>query len=68
MAIGTAVQRGSFVFIYNEKSQQIASVPAGMGPGDGLVGFTATTVSVRRGSLVFLYNERGMQIGSVPAR
>lgn len=68
MAIGTAVQRGSLVFIYNEKSQQIGSISAGMGPGDGLVGFTSTTVSVRRGSLVFLYNERGSQIGSVPAR
>lgn len=68
MAIGTAVQRGSSVYIYDEKSRQIAAVSAGSGKNDGLVGFTAATVSVRRGGSVYLYNEKGQMTGAVSAR
>lgn len=49
MAIGTAVQRGSAVYIYDENRRLVATVPAGHGPADGLVGFTGSTVSIRRG-------------------
>lgn len=64
MAIGSAVQRGSFVVIYDEKGRQIASVPA----GEGLQGYTGSTVSVRRGSFIINYDERGRQVSSIPAR
>ena len=68
MAIGSAVQRGSLVYIYDEKGRQLAAVPAGSGPEDGLKGYTGATVSVRRGSLVYIYDERGRQTSAVPAR
>lgn len=68
MAIGTAVQRGSSVYIYDEKNRLISSVSVGPGKNDGLVGFTSATVSVRRGSSVYMYNEKGQMTGSVTAR
>jgi hypothetical protein len=64
MAIGTAVQRGSFVYIYDEKGRQIATVPA----GEGLQGYTGSSVSVKRGSFVYTYDERGRQIATTSSR
>ena len=68
MSIGNAVQRGAFVYIYNEKNQQVGSVPAGSQPGDGLKGYTSSQVNVQRGAFIYSYDERGSQIGSTPAR
>lgn len=68
MAIGNAVQRGSFVYIYDEKGRQIGSVPAGSGKDDGLKGYTSSTVNVRRGSFIYTHDERGRQTSSTPAR
>lgn len=68
MAIGNAVQRGAFVYVYNEKNQQIFSQPAGSGPKDGLKGYTSSSVNIQRGSFIYTYNEKGQQTGSTPAR
>jgi len=69
MAIGSAVQKGSSVYIYDERGSQIGVVGAGSGrPPDGLVGFTGTTVSVRKGSSIYMYDEKGRQTGSTSAR
>ena len=68
MAIGSAVQRNSFVYVYDEKGRQLTALPAGNGPNDGLKGYTGTTVSVRRGPFVYTYDERGRQTSAVPAR
>ena len=68
MAIGNAVQRGAFVYIYDEKGRQIGSVPGGSGPNDGLKGYTSSTVNVRRGNFIYTHNEKGRQIASTPAR
>jgi hypothetical protein len=67
MAIGNAVQRGTSVFIYDEKNHQITNVPAGTGPDDGLKGYTSSRVNVRRGSTIFSYDEKGRQVSSTPA-
>ncbi len=64
MAIGSAVQRGSFVYVYDEKGRQLASVPA----GEGMQGYTGSTVSVKRDAFVHTYDERGRQISTTPAR
>lgn len=64
MAIGNAVQRGSFVYVYDEKGRQLASVPA----GEGLQGYTGSTVSVKRGAFVHTFDERGRQVSTTPAR
>ena len=67
MAIGNAVQRGTYVYIYDEKGHQKASVPTGSGPKDGLKGYTSSTVNVQRGSYIYTYDEKGHQTGSTPA-
>ncbi|ASN87514.1 MULTISPECIES: hypothetical protein [Pectobacterium] len=69
MAIGNAVQRGNFVYIYDEKNRQISCVNAGNAKnGDGLTGYTGSTVNVRRGNFIYTYDERGRQKGCVAAR
>ncbi len=64
MAIGTAVQRGSFIYVYDEKGRQLAALSA----GEGLQGYTGSTVSVRRGSFIYTYDERGRQVSTTSAR
>lgn len=68
MAITNAVERGSSVYIYDERGRQICTIPRGTGPNDGLKGYTANFVNIRRGSLIYTYDEKGRQIRSTPAR
>ena len=68
MAVGSAVQRGPSVYIYDEKGRQVGFVVAGFGPNDGLKGYTSSTVSVRRGDMIYIYDEKGRQTGMTPAR
>ena len=68
MAIGNAVQKGSRVYIYDEKGKQLATVSAGSGKDDGLKGYTSTTVNVRKGSLIYTYDEKGHQKSTTTAR
>jgi len=68
MAIGNVIQKGSFVFVYDEKGRQLCSIPAGSGPQDGLQGYTSSTVNVRHGNFIFTYNEKGWQLSSTLAR
>ncbi len=64
MEILTAVQQGSNVYVYNEKKQQIFYRFAGIGPSDGLKGYTSNTVSIQRGHYIYTYNQEGCQIGA----
>lgn len=68
MAIATAVQRGGFVYVYDEKGRQLATIAAGAGPEDGLKGYTGSTVSIRRGGFIHVFDERGRQLSTTPAR
>ncbi|POF63062.1 hypothetical protein CFR73_09350 [Novacetimonas maltaceti] len=68
MTIGTAVQRGHFVYVYDEKGRQMTVIPAGSQSGDGLEGYTGATVSVRRGAFIHVHDERGRQVSTIPAR
>jgi len=68
MAIANAVQRGSTVYVYNEKNQQIMVRSAGSGPNDGLKGYTGSSVNIQRGSTIYTYNEKGQQTGATSAR
>ena len=67
MVIGNAVQRGSVVYVYDEKGRQLFSKPAGTGKDDGLKGYTGSTVNIRRGSVIYTYNEKGQQTYTTPA-
>ena len=53
MAIGSAVHRGSLIYVYDKRGRRLTSLLAGQGPKDGLQGYTSSTVSVRRGSLIY---------------
>lgn len=69
MAIGNAVQRGSVVYVYDEKGRQLFSQSAGNAArGDGLKGYTSSTVNIQRGSVIYTYDVRGRQISSTSAR
>lgn len=68
MAIGNVVQRGSLVYVYDEKGRQLFSKPTGTGPADGLKGYTSTTVNIRHGSYIYTFDEKGRQKASTPAK
>lgn len=56
--IMVAVQRGNFVYVYDDKHRQIA------GAYGELVGFTSTTFSVRRCNYVYSYFAKGAYLGA----
>lgn len=64
MAIGNAVERGSSVYVYDEKNHLISTHSSGSGPRDGLKGYTNTTVNIQRGSTIYTYGERGQLLGT----
>ena len=68
MAIGNAVERDHFVYVYNEKGHQLGTLFAGNGPEDGLIGDTSATVNVGLGAVIYTYNAEGRQLSSTLAR
>ena len=67
MAIGSALERGSFIIVYDEHGRTLFSKARGSGPQDGLLGFTSSTVTIRRGSVVSTYDEHGVTLFSKAA-
>ena len=54
MAIGTVSQRGSLIYVYDERGHLLFT------QSGELVGYTGSTISVRRGgSLTYVYDDRG---------
>ena len=53
MAIGTATQRGSIVYVYDE-SGRLKFTQNGE-----LHGFTGSSVSIRKGSIIYVYDDSG---------
>lgn len=68
MAIASAVQRGAFVYVYDERGRLLTTLAAGTGPRDGLQGYTGGTVAIRRGAFVYVYDERGQLRSTVASR
>ena len=67
MAISNAVERHHIVFVYDDMGRNTAQSYAGNDPGDGLKGFTESTVPVRKLGSIFVHNERGaVQIRMAP--
>jgi hypothetical protein len=62
MAIGSAIERGSVIAVYDERGQMLFTKANGSGPHDGLLGFTGSTVTVRSGSVIITYGENGQII------
>ena len=65
MTIGTVIQRGPIVYVYDEHRNQLCTIAAGSGDDCRLEGYTSSTVSIRRGNIVYMYDERGQQLGTV---
>jgi hypothetical protein len=64
MTIASAVQRGSIVYIYGKKGQELGVVNAGGSrTDDGLQGYTGSIVTVRRGNSIYIYDEKGQRKG-----
>ena len=61
--IATVTQRGSFLYLYDAKGIQISVIAA----GDGMVGYTSSSVSVRRGNFVYVFDAGGKQTSVIPA-
>jgi hypothetical protein len=66
MAIGSAIERGSQIFVYDERGHMLFSKPKGSGPQDGVLGFTGSTVTVKSGSTTLTYGEYGQVLYSKP--
>ena len=60
--IGSALERGSLIVVYDDKGMSLFSKEKGSGPQDGLIGFTGSTVTVRHGSVVYTFDVKGMTI------
>lgn len=60
--IANVVQRGNFAYAYDAKGLQLFTISA----GDGIAGFTQSTVSIRRGNFIHTYNEKGIQVSVIP--
>jgi len=50
--IGSAIERGSLICVYDERGSTLFQKAKGSGPHDGLLGFTGTTVTARYGSII----------------
>lgn len=66
MAIGSVIERGGYVYIYDEKGSQLANVAIGTGTDHVFLGYTTTRISIRRGTYIYLYDEKGRQVGNIP--
>jgi hypothetical protein len=60
MAIGSAIERGLPIVVFDEHGMSLFSKARGSAPNDGLLGFTGSTVTARYGSVIYTYDERGM--------
>ena len=67
MAISSAVESGTSIYLYDENGSIITVIRSGPGPDDGLKGYTASSVSVRSGAQILIYNDRGSLVRSIPA-
>lgn len=65
MAIGSAIEKGRMVYVYDEKGRQLCS--KSLGSDGGLMGYTGTSFSIRKGRMVYVYDEKGHQLSSKPA-
>ena len=58
MAIGSVMEKGSQIIAYDERNRQLFAKFKGHKPGDGLKGYTGSTVSIQNGSQLLTYDER----------
>jgi hypothetical protein len=62
MAIGSAIERGSLIYVFDEHGRTLFAKAKGNGADDGLLGFSGSSVTARFGSVIYTYDEHGMTI------
>ena len=67
MAIGSAIERGSLICVYDQHGITLFSKAKGSGAKDGLLEFTGSTVTCASARSVHTYDEHGMTIYSKAA-
>jgi hypothetical protein len=60
--IGSALERGSWIYVFDQGGMTLFSKAKGSAPKDGLLGFTGSTVTIRSGSSIYTYDEKGMTL------
>jgi hypothetical protein len=65
MTIGTLVENDPWIEVFDEKGSLLTRIWSGPNQGDGLQGFTGSTVSVRNGASILVFDEKGHQISTV---
>ena len=58
MAISTAIQKGSLVYVYDEKNHLLWT------SSGELHGYTGSSVSIKKGNIIYVYDEKQHQISS----
>lgn len=56
MSIGSVIERGQSVIVYDEKGKQLAMVLLG---GGKLTGYTSSSFGIHRGGTLYTYDEKG---------
>ena len=64
MPIVNVIQRGLTLYVYNEKNLVLFTKPVGIGPNDGLKGYTGQSVNVQQGRTIYTYNEKGRMVST----
>jgi phage pi2 protein 07 len=60
MAIGNVIEKGGFVYVYDEDGHQLCAKGIGDGSGE-LVGYTSKNFSIKKGGFIYTYDEKGHQ-------
>jgi hypothetical protein len=68
MAIGSAVSKGSLIYVCDVRGHQLCVLSGGNGPKDGLQSYTPSRVNIRRGSMIYVYDDNGTQRSVLTAR
>lgn len=64
MPIASAIQRGTSITVYDEKNRILFGKTVPDKSRDGIVGYTANSISIRFGSTVITYDAAGHQIAT----
>jgi len=64
MPIANVIQRGTVIYVYNEKGQTLFTKTVGSEPTDGVKGYTSSFVNIQRGRVIYTHNEMGATTGT----
>jgi len=66
--IGSVLETNHRVQVYDQHGRLLFIRLCGAGPGDGLFGYTASTVSIMNGFVLTTFDAQGREVSRKPAR